>query len=116
MEDRKITLRMGPEEGREMDTFLEEHSEFENVSHLIRTAVKKYIHGDANVTSSKPAGSGLFIRFKKTELDTLRTIVERGPFLDEEEFIRDQLRTLYFVSAEKGEHADAFLTARDVQL
>ncbi|MDR0791391.1 MAG: ribbon-helix-helix domain-containing protein [Methanomassiliicoccaceae archaeon] len=114
MEDKKITLRMGPSDVQMMDAYLEEHSEFENVSHLIRTAVKKYIqHGDAKNTSS--TGSGLFVRFKPTELETIRTIAEKEDFLDEEEFIRTLVRKTY-APMEKGQYSDAFLTARDVTL
>ncbi|MDR0777828.1 MAG: hypothetical protein LBE48_00090 [Methanomassiliicoccaceae archaeon] len=116
MEDRKITLRMGPEEGRAMDTFLEEHSEFENQSHLIRTALKTYMDRDAHSTSSKTTGSGIFVRFTKTELETLRTIAEREDCLDEADFVRNHVRLIYTTPVEKGQYTDARLVARDVPL
>ncbi|MCL2786037.1 MAG: hypothetical protein FWD81_02295 [Methanomassiliicoccaceae archaeon] len=84
---------MGAEEILAMGNYLVEHADLGlNTSQLIRTAVMKYIRGDAENTSSDKKGSGIFVRLSKTELAAVALALETGPYIDEEEFIRDSLR------------------------
>jgi Arc/MetJ-type ribon-helix-helix transcriptional regulator len=95
MNDKKVSvsLRMGIKDVQIMDDYLMEHPEFENVSHFIRTAVAKYIGGDAERTSQETTtGSGIYVRLSKMELAAIDRALQTGAYIDGEEFIRDSLR------------------------
>ena len=119
MDDKKsVTIRMGVGDIQIMEDYLESHPEFENQSHLIRTALKNYMNRDARVSSSNETVSekgGVFIRLTETESAALRVIMKRESFLAEEEFIRFWLRKA-ISPTENGPYADAYVVARDVQL
>jgi len=87
-----ISLRMGIKDVQMMDDYLEEHTEFENVSHFIRTAVAKYIGGDAKDASPENRTDGIFVRLSKMEQAAIDFAIEAGAYIDGEEFIRDSLR------------------------
>ena len=94
MNDKKVSvsLRMGIKDVQMMDGYLMEHPEFENVSHFIRTAVAKYIRGDAESTLPEKAGSGLYVRLSKMEKAAIDLALETGPYVDGEDFLRYSLR------------------------
>ena len=93
MDDERITLRMGTRDVQMMDVFLEEHSGLGwSRSQLIRAAVTKYIKGDAESTPSDNKASGIFVRLAPAEAAAIHLAMETGPYITEEEFIRDCLR------------------------
>jgi len=94
--DERITLRMGTEEVQAMDEYLDEHPELGNRSQFIRTAVREYVNRDAGVARlSDRKGEGLFVRFTETELEAIDLLVEKGAFLDGEEFVRTAMRDAF---------------------
>ena len=87
-----ISLRMGIRDVQMMDDYLKEHTEFDNMSHFIRTAVVRYIERDAECASADNKTGGLFVRLNKMELAAIDFAIETGAYIDGEEFIRDSLR------------------------
>ena len=92
-EEKVISLRMGSDEIQAMGRYLVEHADLGlNTSQLIRAAVMKYIRGDAESTSEEQKGSGVFVRLSKMEKDAIALAMEKGAYINEEEFLRDSLR------------------------
>ena len=115
MDDERITLRMGPSDVQLMDDYLEEHPELGTRSQFIRTALRKYIKGDAQI-SSPDEKSGLFVRFNTVELDMLFLIKERGKCLDEEEFVRRCVTDVIIPKTSAEEYVDIFKMAQQMKL
>jgi len=59
MEDERITLRMGQDDVRTMDEYLEGHPELGSRSLFIRTAVREYINRDAGVSAAQGSPRGI---------------------------------------------------------
>ena len=58
MDDEKISLRIKPEELRDLDNYLEDHPELGSRSLFIRTAVRDYMDRDAHEVAEKAPSAG----------------------------------------------------------
>jgi Arc/MetJ-type ribon-helix-helix transcriptional regulator len=116
MDDERITLRMGPSDVQLMDDYLEEHPELGTRSQFIRTALRKYIKGDAQSTSSSDNESGFFVRFNTVEMAALLLRKQRGKCLNEEEFIRRCVTDKIIPETSAEESEDIFKTAQQMTL
>jgi len=106
MDDERITLRMGTDEVQIMDDYLLEHPELGTRSQFIRTALRKYIKGDATNTSVSDTGSGIFVRFTPAQLSMLQLWKERGNCFSEEEFVRNSAMSIITPKAKPEELED----------
>lgn len=104
-EDGKIvSLRMGIEDIRTMDDFLEGHPELGGRSLFIRTAIRQYIDRDADVprTSNK---NEVAVRFSPTELETIDSMVDDGHYIDRADAVRTLVRDTIVAKADLAEAA-----------
>ncbi len=109
-EDTKVTLRMGPEEVRIMDDYVDEHPEIGSRSNFIRAAVRAYVGSREAGTEEK---GGIFVRFSEVQMGALRLMKEEGICLNEEEFVRNcVLRQLISEETAKESAENAFRTAQ----
>jgi len=113
MDDERITLRMGTSDVQIMDDYLVEHPELGNRSQFIRTALREYMTRDGKSTPSDK--SAISMRLNEKERIALRMLVEKEPFLDEEEFMRHLLRKAISVK-EEGRYAEFFEMAQQITL
>ena len=91
MEDGKIiSLRMGNEEIREMDEFLQDHPELGGRSLFIRSAIRAYVDRDAGVAQTHR--NEVAVRLANAEIDTIDSMVEDGIYLDRSDAIRSMVR------------------------
>ncbi|MCL2890290.1 MAG: hypothetical protein FWF40_00165 [Methanomassiliicoccaceae archaeon] len=113
MDDERITLRMGTSDVQTMDDYLVEHPELGNRSQFIRTALREYMTRDGKSTPSDK--SAIYVRLNETERMTLKMIIDKEPFLDDEEFVRHLLRKA--ISAkEEGEYAEFLVRAQEITM
>lgn len=92
MDDDKVTIRMGTEEIQIMEAYLLDHPELGSRSNFVRTAVREYINRDADRTPADKNKDGIFIGLKEFERNTIRMVIEKDIFMNEEEFIRACVR------------------------
>jgi len=116
MDDERITLRMGPSDVQLMDDYLEEHPELGTRSQFIRTALRKYIKGDALVASGSDTGSGIFVRFNTQELTVLGNLKKGGYCLNEEEFVRRCVTDIITPKLTPEQMKNSFETAQKMTL
>jgi Arc/MetJ-type ribon-helix-helix transcriptional regulator len=116
MDDERITLRMGPTDVQLMDDYLEEHPELGTRSQFIRTALRKYIKGDAHSTSSSDKESGIFVRFNAVELTMLDMLRQSGKCLNEEEFVRRCVTDIIIPKVTPEDAKNFFETAQKMTL
>jgi Arc/MetJ-type ribon-helix-helix transcriptional regulator len=116
MDDERITLRMGPSDVQMMDDYLEEHPELGTRSQFIRTALRRYIKGDALSASSSDTESGLFVRFNIVELAMLGLLKQGGKCISEEEFVRRCVTDIITPKTSADELRNLFETAQKMTL
>jgi Arc/MetJ-type ribon-helix-helix transcriptional regulator len=89
--EKVVSLRMGVEDLQLMDDYLEDHPELgKSRSLFIRNAVREYIDRDADVAKSDK--NGLFVPYTSAEMMAMKTMVDKGSYLSEAEFVRNATR------------------------
>ena len=100
MGSKSITIRMSIKDVQTMVEYLVDHPEIEGTSELVRAAVMKYIKRDGDAASQDNLG-GTFVRLNAVELDAIHLAMATGPYISEEEFVRDHLRKAIAPDIEK---------------
>ncbi len=89
-DDIKVTLRMGAEEVRLIDDFVEENPDIGNRSNLIRAAIRAYVSEDSPIiTNIRRDENGIFIRFSELHMAMLTALKNEGICFSEEEYVRN---------------------------
>ncbi|MCL2142922.1 MAG: ribbon-helix-helix domain-containing protein [Methanomassiliicoccaceae archaeon] len=114
MDDERITLRMGPSDVQLMDDYLEEHPDLGTRSQFIRIALRRYIKGNAQNTSSDEEG-GIFVRLNPVHLNQLRLLKQNGKCFSEEEFIRKCVMDIIVPPLKADEIEDNHKMAQEIK-
>ena len=92
MNEERISLRLGSEELKILDEFLEMHPEYTNRSQLARIALRSFIQGKHDDRTLKSQGTEITIRVPRLALRVIEGLVRAGVYNSVSDAIEECVR------------------------
>ncbi|OPY31992.1 MAG: hypothetical protein A4E32_01600 [Methanomassiliicoccales archaeon PtaU1.Bin124] len=91
----RISLRLEPEDLELIDSFVEQHPEFSNRSHLARMALRAFIEKDGAKVSAPSSGNRVTVALAPRLKNVIDQLIDEGELLDWNSVVQDALQRIY---------------------